>query len=150
MSTNFDRRQFLLGSTALVAAGAVAPAFAQDAGRLRLYWWGGQARADRTNKVSDLFKSKVDPKVTIDGEYNGSFQDYWTKLDTQVAATTRPTCCRWTIATSTNTPPRARSSRSTTTSARAWTSATSTRTRSTAAGSAASSMRSASAPIRWR
>jgi multiple sugar transport system substrate-binding protein len=90
MSTNFDRRQFLLGSTALVAAGAVAPAFAQDPGRLRLYWWGGQARADRTNKVSDLFKSKVDPKVTIDGEYNGSFQDYWTKLDTQVAGNNTP------------------------------------------------------------
>jgi multiple sugar transport system substrate-binding protein len=90
MPISLDRRSFLKGSTALLAAGAMSPALAQDASRLRVYWWGGQARADRTNQVSDLFKSKVDSAVTIDGEYNGAFQDYWVKLDTQVAGGTTP------------------------------------------------------------
>ena len=46
MTFNIGRRQFLMGSSALLAAGALArPAFAQS-DALRLYWWGGQTRAD--------------------------------------------------------------------------------------------------------
>ncbi|MDO8359408.1 MAG: extracellular solute-binding protein [Devosia sp.] len=87
MSFSLDRRQFLLGSTALVAAGAVSPAFAQDK-RLRLTWWGGQARADRTNAVSDLY-AKAHPGVAFDTEFN-AFNDYWPKLGTQVAGGNAP------------------------------------------------------------
>lgn len=87
MSFSLDRRQFLLGSTALVAAGAVRPAFAQDK-RLRLTWWGGQARADRTNAVSDLY-AKAHPGVAFDTEFN-AFNDYWPKLGTQVAGGNAP------------------------------------------------------------
>ena len=49
MSISIDRRQFLMGSTALLAAAAagVGPAMSQEA-RMRLIFWGGQARADRT------------------------------------------------------------------------------------------------------
>ena len=87
MTFSLDRRQFLLGSTALVASSAVSPAFAQDK-RLRLTWWGGQARADRTFAVADLYK-KANPGIEFDGEFN-AFNDYWPKLGTQVAGGNAP------------------------------------------------------------
>ena len=52
MTLRLDRRQFLMGSTALLAASGLSPAMAQEA--LRLIFWGGQARADRTYGVTDL------------------------------------------------------------------------------------------------
>jgi multiple sugar transport system substrate-binding protein len=90
MNFSLDRRQFLLGSTALAAAGAmggISPALAADV-HLRLYWWGGQARADRTNAVSDLY-AKANPGFTYDKEFN-AFNDYWPKLGTQVAGGNAP------------------------------------------------------------
>jgi multiple sugar transport system substrate-binding protein len=83
MTFNIGRRQFLMGSSALVAASAFAgPAFAQDK-RLRLAWWGGQARADRTDAVSKLY-AEAHPGVTFDTWWN-AFNDYWPKLGTEVA-----------------------------------------------------------------
>lgn len=83
MTFNIGRRQFLLGSSALVAAGAFAgPAFAQDK-RMRLAWWGGQARADRTDAVSKLY-AEAHPGVSFDTWWN-AFNDYWPKLGTEVA-----------------------------------------------------------------
>jgi multiple sugar transport system substrate-binding protein len=83
MTFNIGRRQFLMGSSALVAAGAFGgPAFAQDK-RMRLAWWGGQARADRTDAVTALF-SKANPGFTFDTWWN-AFNDYWPKLGTEVA-----------------------------------------------------------------
>ena len=90
MSISIDRRQFLMGSTALAAAGAlggISPAMAADV-HLRLYWWGGQARADRTNAVSDLY-AKANPGFTYDKDFN-AFNDYWPKLGTQVAGGNAP------------------------------------------------------------
>lgn len=90
MTISLDRRQFLMGSSALVAAGAiggVSPAMAADV-HLRLYWWGGQARADRTNAVSDLY-AKANPGFTYDKEFN-AFNDYWPKLGTQIAGGNAP------------------------------------------------------------
>jgi len=73
---------------ALLAAGGLArPAFAQDK-HLRLYWWGGQARADRTTAVADLY-AKANPGFSYDGEFN-AFNDYWPKLGTQVAGGNAP------------------------------------------------------------
>ena len=83
MTVGTTRRRFLMGSTALIAAGALTPAFAQDK-RLRLTWWGGQSRADRTNSVATLY-TQQNPGVTYDGDYTGSFNDYWAKLGTQIA-----------------------------------------------------------------
>jgi multiple sugar transport system substrate-binding protein len=83
MTFNIGRRQFLMGSSALVAAGAFAgPAFAQDK-RMRLAWWGGQARADRTDAVSALYAA-AHPGTTFDTWWL-AFNDYWPKLGTEVA-----------------------------------------------------------------
>jgi multiple sugar transport system substrate-binding protein len=83
MTFKIGRREFLMGSSALAAAGAFAgPAFAQDK-RLRLAWWGGQARADRTDAVSKLY-AEAHPGVTFDTWWN-AFNDYWPKLGTEVA-----------------------------------------------------------------
>jgi multiple sugar transport system substrate-binding protein len=83
MTFNIGRRQFLMGSSALVAAGAIGgPAFAQDK-RMRLAWWGGQARADRTDAVSKLY-ADAHPGLTFDTWWN-AFNDYWPKLGTEVA-----------------------------------------------------------------
>lgn len=88
MSIKLDRRQFLMGSTALLAAGALArPAWAQDAG-LRQFFWGGQARADRTYGVNDLFAAAEDG-ATIDSSFLG-WGDYWPKLATETAGGNAP------------------------------------------------------------
>lgn len=86
MDFRLNRRHFLMGSSALAAAGALSPAFAQDK-RLRLLFWGGQARADRTYGVTDLY-TKANG-VAFDGEFM-AFQDYWPKLGTQVAGGNAP------------------------------------------------------------
>jgi len=89
MSIDLDRRQFLMGSSALLAAFAagIGPAMSQEE-RMRLIFWGGQARADRTYGVTDLY-IKANPGVTIDGEFM-AFQDYWPKLATQTAGGNSP------------------------------------------------------------
>ena len=89
MTVSLDRRQFLLGSSVLATAAAlgISPAAAADV-HLRLYWWGGQARADRTNAVSDLY-AKANPGFTYDKDFN-AFNDYWPKLGTQVAGGNAP------------------------------------------------------------
>ena len=87
MTLRFDRRQFLMGSSALAAfvAAGMSPAMAQSA--LRLIFWGGQARADRTNGVTDLFAAAGNPPV--ESEFL-SWNDYWPKLATQTAGGTAP------------------------------------------------------------
>jgi len=88
MTLRIDRRQFLMGSSALVAAGmaGIAPAFAQGA-NLRLTFWGGQNRADRTYAVSDLFEAATGN--TVEGEFL-AWNDYWPKLATQTAGGNAP------------------------------------------------------------
>ncbi|MBJ6987144.1 MULTISPECIES: extracellular solute-binding protein [unclassified Devosia] len=88
MTIRLDRRQFLMGSSALAAAGALglSPAFAQSAG-LRQFFWGGQARADRTYGVNDLFKAANGAEV--DSSFLG-WGDYWPKLATETAGGNSP------------------------------------------------------------
>ncbi|WP_224704428.1 ABC transporter substrate-binding protein [Devosia aquimaris] len=88
MTIRIDRRQFLMGSTALVAAGAagVVPAWAQS-DSLRLLFWGGQARADRTYGVTDLY-TKANG-TAVEGEFL-AWNDYWPKLATQTAGGNAP------------------------------------------------------------
>ena len=88
MTHRIDRRQFLLGSSALVAAGAagVMPAWAQSSD-LRLIFWGGQARADRTYSVTDLYTEANGG--SIEGEFL-AWNDYWPKLATQTAGGNAP------------------------------------------------------------
>ena len=87
MTLRFDRRHFLLGSTALLAAGAMSPAALAQAARLRLIFWGGQDRADRTYQVTDLYEGAGNPEV--DGEFL-AWNDYWPKLATQTAGGNAP------------------------------------------------------------
>lgn len=88
MSIRIDRRKFLMGSSALAAAGAVGvmPSWAQ-ASSLRLTFWGGQARADRTYAVTDLFTAAKG--TDVEGEFL-AWGDYWPKLATQTAGGNAP------------------------------------------------------------
>src|SRR6218665_1767364 len=88
MTTRIDRRQFLMGTSALVAAGApgVMPASAQ-ASNLRLTLSSGQARADRTYAVTDLYKAAKG--TDVEGEFL-AWNDYWPKLATQTAGGNAP------------------------------------------------------------
>ncbi|TDF97729.1 ABC transporter substrate-binding protein [Paenibacillus piri] len=56
--------------------------------KLRIAWWGGQARHDYTLKVIDMYQQKY-PNVKIEPEY-ASFDDYWKKLAPQAAANDLP------------------------------------------------------------
>ncbi|MFC0212244.1 ABC transporter substrate-binding protein [Paenibacillus chartarius] len=77
------------------AASAPAPA-AKDAPagagqtpvKLRILWWGSQARHDVTLKALDLY-TKKHPNVTFEPEYQG-FEGYLDKLSTQAAAKNAP------------------------------------------------------------
>ena len=89
MTIALDRRQFLMGTGALLGATALSPAAAlAQENRLRLLFWGGQARADRTYAVTDLY-GKANPGTVFDGEFM-AFADYWPKLGTQVAGGNAP------------------------------------------------------------
>jgi multiple sugar transport system substrate-binding protein len=85
MTTRIVSRRALLASAAALSAG---PAFAQAATRLRLYWWGGTERAERTNKTASLYM-QTHPSVAIAGETVG-WGDYWTRLATQAAGRNMP------------------------------------------------------------
>jgi multiple sugar transport system substrate-binding protein len=86
--TQLRRRAVLQGAGALGAAalGLPSPARAEDL-RMRIYWWGSQDRARRTEAVIDLYQ-KQHPGVTLVGEVGSA--DYWTKLDTQIAGRSAP------------------------------------------------------------
>ncbi len=88
MTFRLGRREFLMGTSALIAAGVagISPVLAQ-ANNLRLIFWGGQARADRTYGVTDLFDAKSGDK--IEGEFL-AWNDYWPKLATQTAGGNAP------------------------------------------------------------
>jgi len=87
MTIRLGRRDFLLGTTALIAAGVVSRAQAQDAA-LRLIWWGGQARADRTLAVADAYAGATGAAEPV-GEFL-AWNDYWPRLATQVAGGNAP------------------------------------------------------------
>jgi multiple sugar transport system substrate-binding protein len=86
MTLRIDRRRFLAGATALAGASALTPAWAQS-NRLRLIFWGSQARADRTYGVTDLYTAANGTE--IDGEFL-AWNDYWPKLATQTAGGNAP------------------------------------------------------------
>ncbi|TXK81841.1 ABC transporter substrate-binding protein [Paenibacillus sp. N3.4] len=56
--------------------------------KLRIAWWGGQARNDYTNKVIELYQQK-NPNVKIETEF-AAFDDYWKKLAPQASANQLP------------------------------------------------------------
>lgn len=56
--------------------------------KLRMTWWGNQARADLTLQVIDLFENKY-PHISIEAEYM-SQETYGDKLKTQIAGKSEP------------------------------------------------------------
>ncbi|ULL16314.1 extracellular solute-binding protein [Paenibacillus sp. H1-7] len=56
--------------------------------KLRIMWWGSQARHDATLKILDLY-TKKNPNVTFETQYQG-FDGYLDKLTTQAAAKNAP------------------------------------------------------------
>ena len=70
-----------IGGATLASLGGL-PAAARDL-RLRMFWWGAKERAERTDKVNQLYHTGH-PEVTIAGESLG-WTDYWARLATQTA-----------------------------------------------------------------
>lgn len=87
MPFHVNRRQFLAGCSATLALGLPRPALSQKQ-RLRMIFWGSQARAERTYAAADLYM-KANPGTGIDGEFLG-WNDYWAKLATQIAGGNAP------------------------------------------------------------
>lgn len=89
MTDHLNRRTLLIGALGgmLTVPLASRLAFAQDT-RLRFFWWGNQGRAERTQKVIDLYEA-ANPGVTVDGE-TAPFSDFWTRLATQVVGGNPP------------------------------------------------------------
>lgn len=88
MTFRVSRRNFVAGGATLLSMSALgSKAFAADS-RLRLLWWGSQPRADRTNKVTQLYQAK-NAGTSITGEFLG-WGDYWPRLATQVAGRNAP------------------------------------------------------------
>jgi len=55
---------------------------------LRIGWWGGEDRHERTYAVIDLFEERY-PWITIEADY-APWGDYWTMLTTMAAANNLP------------------------------------------------------------
>jgi multiple sugar transport system substrate-binding protein len=71
-----------IGGATLATMGSF-PAQAQSDARLRMFWWGAKERAERTDKVNQLYQQK-NAGLTIAGESLG-WTDYWPRLATQTA-----------------------------------------------------------------
>ena len=90
---SLNRRRFL-GTTAgatgslMLASALGSRAFAQEASRIRHFWWGNPERDKRTFAVIDIFNEKH-PEIVVEGETLG-FADYFTKLTTQIAGGNMP------------------------------------------------------------
>ncbi|MDJ0388851.1 ABC transporter substrate-binding protein [Roseomonas sp. E05] len=82
------RRSMLAGlGTAALLGGPARGAFAAST-RLRMAWWGGRERADRTNRALEAFTRKHSD-IAVAGESMG-WSDYWPKLATQVVGRNAP------------------------------------------------------------
>ncbi|HEV2517120.1 MAG TPA: extracellular solute-binding protein [Devosia sp.] len=82
------RRTVLKGALALLGATALAPVARAQSDGVRAIFWGGQARAERTFAVFDLFQNKLGTAPVV-GEFMG-FTDYWPKVATQTAGGNAP------------------------------------------------------------
>ncbi|MBI1280089.1 MAG: extracellular solute-binding protein [Anaerolineaceae bacterium] len=65
------------------------PAYTGGPAELRMGWWGNDDRAQRTQKVIDLFQAAY-PDIKVKGEPNGGASDHFQILDTQLAANNAP------------------------------------------------------------
>jgi multiple sugar transport system substrate-binding protein len=75
----------LLSGCSVLGVGGGASA---SGGALQVAWWGGNDRAQRTQKVMDLYSQK-NPKWTFSGQFSDFFS-YWDKINTQAAGGALP------------------------------------------------------------
>lgn len=68
---------------------AALPAYTGGPVTIRMSWWGNDDRAQRTQKVIDLFHAAY-PDITVEGEPDGGTSDHFQILDTQLAANNAP------------------------------------------------------------
>lgn len=90
MSAYSVSRRGLLGAGAGIAAVSLLglkPAAAQQKD-IRVFWWGSQERADRTNRAVDAYK-KANAGIDAKTEFAG-WSDYWPRLATRVAGRNAP------------------------------------------------------------
>ncbi|AJY46531.1 ABC transporter substrate-binding protein [Martelella endophytica] len=88
MINHIGRRQFMqIAGLTAVTAGLSSNIAHAAADRLRLIFWGGQARADKTGQASAIFADKTG--IAVQNEFL-SWNDYWTKLATQIAGGNAP------------------------------------------------------------
>jgi len=64
------------------------PALSKDPVTIRMYWWGGDARHERTKQVIALFEKKY-PNITVKPEF-ADWNGYWEKLATSTAGKNMP------------------------------------------------------------
>jgi ABC-type glycerol-3-phosphate transport system substrate-binding protein len=76
------------GQTAKSSGEAVATGTGSKPIKLRIMWWGSQARHDVTLKMLDLY-TKKNPNISFETQYQG-FDGYLDKLTTQAAAKNAP------------------------------------------------------------
>ncbi|MEZ4666357.1 MAG: extracellular solute-binding protein [Anaerolineae bacterium] len=65
------------------------PEYTGGPAELRMGWWGNDDRAQRTQKVIELFQAAY-PDIKVTGEPNGGAGDHFQILDTQLAANNAP------------------------------------------------------------
>ncbi|GLQ56158.1 ABC transporter substrate-binding protein [Devosia nitrariae] len=89
MTINTNRRTFLLGSAATIAAAGmgVRATLAQEA-TVRMFWWGSARRNELQTAINTLYEQHY-PNIAILGE-TAAFNDYWPRLATQVAGGNPP------------------------------------------------------------
>lgn len=85
--TSFKRRTFLNAMAAGLAFGAYRPSWAAP-DRVRMFWWGSNDRAKRTENAVKAFEAG-NPDVLVDTESAG-WDGYWPRLATQVAGRNAP------------------------------------------------------------
>lgn len=94
------RKIYVITLIALLAAILVAnaqptraqtglPAYTGGSAKLLFSWWGNDDRAQRTQKVIDLFQAAY-PDIAVTGEPDGGTSDHFQILDTQLAANNAP------------------------------------------------------------
>jgi multiple sugar transport system substrate-binding protein len=93
------RREFIVAGARLALAPALMSALSGCSvlgvgggsgagGALQVAWWGGNDRAQRTQKVMDLYTQK-NPKWTFSSQFSDFFS-YWDKINTQAAGGALP------------------------------------------------------------
>lgn len=96
--TVLSRRGFAIVAVSLVALSlaacgtqntpAAGPVLASGDVTIRVNWWGGDERVERTNKAIKAFESKY-PNIHVTGEFS-DWNGYWDKLATSVAGGNAP------------------------------------------------------------